>query len=143
MVKKLLIWMFMILLTSGICCAKENNQMNELYKITKCNETTGVCIIRDKYLNFGLATKSGNVIITPQYRYISQFKDSDSNYSLTTKDNKTGIADKYGKIIIEPKYSLIMPSRVKGKYQIQEKIGGKVGMADIKTGHIDLEPIFS
>ena len=38
------------------------NPNNNGYKILKYNEDTGICIIRDKYLNYGLSDKDFNII---------------------------------------------------------------------------------
>lgn len=113
---------------------------NQLYKIVKTNEETNICIIRDKYLNYGLSDKNLNIILPAEYMNIQFFKNSDTNILLTKKDKngipKYGIADKYGKIIIEPIYGSIKYNKTKDKYVLvsdtfnpDEKI-----LVDINTG---------
>ena len=102
--------------------------MNEKeYKILKCNEETNVCIIVDKYLNYGLADKDLNIILPCEYMKISFCPDNNSDFLLQKKSDagipKYGIANKNGQIIIEPKCESVRYSKQQNKYEL--KIGGE------------------
>ena len=62
------------------------NPNNNGYKILKYNEDTGICIIRDKYLNYGLSDKDFNIILPTEYMNISFCKNGDTNILLQKKD---------------------------------------------------------
>lgn len=115
--------------------------MDNNYKIVKCNEETKVCIIRDKYLNYGLSDKELNIILPAEYMNITFCKDGDTNIEIVKKDEsgcpKYGRTDKFGKIIIPPMYSSIRSSNIKGKYNID--LNGR-GLADMVTGQIYVKP---
>ena len=113
---------------------------NQIYKIVKTNEETNICIIRDKYLNYGLSDKDLNIILPAEYMNIQFCKDGDTNILLTKKDKngipKYGIANKEGKIIIEPIYGSIKYNKTKDKYVLVSdtfKPDEKISV-DINTG---------
>lgn len=116
-------------------------EKNTNYKITKRNEETGICIIVDKYLNYGLADEEFNIILPVEYMQISFCKDGDENINLVKKDEngnpKYGRANKNGKIIIEPKYDSIR-LLTNGTYELRSD--NKKYSADPKTGNLDIKP---
>ena len=115
--------------------------MTDTYKIVNCDEVNNVCIIRDKYLKYGLADKDLNIILPVEYSNISKNKDEYGNYRITAKNIQSGIANSKGQIILEPIYRSITSSRVNGKYQIQDS-NFNIGLADAKTGNIDIKPAY-
>lgn len=144
--KKCLILLSTLLFCMIIIGKNEVKSMEQNYKIFKCNEESGVCIISDKYLKYGLSDKDFNIILPVEYMHISFCKNGDTNIELMRKDEnghpKYGIADKFGKIILEPIYSQIRQSDdFKGKYVISDQYHRK-GLADMNTGHIYVEPLY-
>ena len=113
--------------------------MADTYKIVSCDEANNVCIIRDNYLNYGMSDKNLNIILPVEFMNISKHKDAYENYSITTKNRLSGIVNSKGKVIIEPIFYSITSSRIDDKYQIQTS-NFKIGLADAKTGHIDIKP---
>ena len=130
------------LCTGAICCnaGAEATTLNKEYKIFKCNEE-GTCIVRNKVLKSSIADKDANVLLPFEYSSISIATDGSNNFILR-KDNKTGIADKNGKIIIPCEYLLIIHLKNTGKYKIKPDWSENVGLADMKTGHIDVPPVY-
>lgn len=65
----------------------------------------GLAVIR-KYENreskYGVIDKSGNEVLTPQYRLIKDFSEGLAAVQI---DGKWGFIDKSGSVVIEPKYS--------------------------------------
>ena len=141
--KKFLIPLFvLILFTAGASFAKETTNKQEEYKTLKCNETSGACIVRDKVLKYGIKDKNGKIVLPVEYSHISLSKDGSNNFVLV-KDNKTGIANASGKLIIPCKYlSVIRLKKGTNKYIVQSVWGEHYGLADMKTGNIDIQPIY-
>ena len=137
MKKFLLLIITIFLIFGGI--NKRGYCMTNSYKIINCDEINNICIIRDKYLNYGLSDKDFNILLPLEYTKISKNKDEYGNYQITAKNMKSGIVNAKGKIIIEPIYYSISKSGINGKYQIQDT-NFKVGLADAKTGNIDIKP---
>ena len=101
-----------------------------------------------KYLKYGLTDKNLNTILPTEYDNISFCKGNDTNIEIIKRDSngdrRVGRTNKYGKIIIEPIYSSISRSKVNGKYQVRvDGFPNNLGLADIQTGHIDVEPQYS
>lgn len=122
------------------------NPNNNGYKILKYNEDTGICIIRDKYLNYGLSDKDFNIILPTEYMNISFCKDGDTNILLQKKDEngtpKYGITNKEGKVIIEPIYTSIRSSKkFPNNYELCDGDTFNIDsqellLADINTGRL-------
>ena len=85
---------------------------------------------------YGLADTSGNIIIGPEYQYLSYF--ADCGLALAQQGDKWGFIDKTGKVMIDFRYE-----KAKGfKHSLAAvKTSGKWGFIDPK-GEMKIDPIF-
>ena len=138
------LFIFIISLNAHICIALEeqkDTKMNPEYKVLHCNNAGIGCIVRNNVLKYGLSDNNGNILLQFEFSNISIAKDGSSNFILV-KNTKTGIADANGKIVIPCDYLRITQFENTDKYTIQPSWDNNIGLADMKTGHINIEPVY-
>ena len=125
-----------------VCIAEQE----PIHKVIKCNDSTNICIVRDKMLYYGLADKDNNIIIPMEYTNIKVIPNEE-NY-LLEKKSKTGeflygIANQKGDITIKPEYHSITKTDIPGKYKFQPDWNLKYGLIDGSTGDINIQPVYN
>ena len=119
-----------LLLLGGILMAEA--APNTEYKIVKCDEQSGVCIVRNKILQYGLMNRDKKLLT--QFEF-SKINNINSNLYLVTKDFKEGLINNQGQIVLDIKYQ-IRPSRIENTLQYSLPFEHNYGLINLKTGQI-------
>ncbi len=114
--------------------------MPDEYKVVNRNENTGVCVVRDKYVRFGLTDKNSQLILPCEYSRIKGI--SDNLYITSNKELKDGLVNSRGEVILKPEFQ-IRSSRIEGTLQYSKPFDDNFGLIDIKTGKIIVQNIYT
>ncbi len=104
--KKFLVVLFFIFFISGISYGQE-----ELQTCSASNLPSSEIEVFSEKNNFGLRTKSGEILVNPQYKKIIRLGNSSW---IIQRRTRFGMMDNCGNYLVEPKYS--HSERVLGKY---------------------------
>ena len=140
--KKITVLLLSFIVTLSACFAEDE----PISKIIKCENSSNVCIVRNKKLYYGLADKESKLVVPMEYTNIKLIPNEE-NY-LLEKKSKTGeflygIANQKGEITVPPVYHSIVKTEIAGKYKFQPNWDFKYGLLDGKTGNIDIEPVYN